>query len=74
MPSSGRFKSSTGIWRYSALGSDFGSETNSWRTAREPVNLTLDVEHAHVSCHSFPAIGGAPQAEGCGSRCGSSGG
>ena len=53
MPSSGRFKSSTGIWRYSALGSDFGSETNSWRTAREPVNLTLDFEHAHVSCHSF---------------------
>src|SRR5215469_1849694 len=33
-------------------GSDFGSEINSRRTAREPVNLTLDFEHAHVSGHS----------------------
>src|SRR5215471_17284796 len=34
-------------------GSDFGSEINSRRTAREPVNLTLDFEHAHVSSPSL---------------------
>jgi len=32
-------------------GSNLGSPTNSRRTAHEPLNLTLDLEHAHVSGH-----------------------